>query len=63
MGPLRQRHDQRGVPAAGLLGLPALLKLLAGVLLDGLQHHEARLSVCSLLPPQEALLEERPHHL
>ena len=41
------------------LGLAALLQLLPRILVDGLQHHEARLTLRSLLPPEEALLQQR----
>src|SRR5688572_2086193 len=41
------------------MGLSALLELLTGVLVDGLEHHEARLSPCTFFLSKEALVNER----
>jgi hypothetical protein len=40
-----------------LLALPARLEPFAGKLVDGLQHHEARLTFWSFFLPQEALVK------
>src|SRR5829696_7219239 len=58
VGLLCQGQEILGVNPLDLLGLCALLELLAGVLVDGLQHHEAWLPVRSFLLPQEALVQQ-----
>jgi hypothetical protein len=46
------------VGSLDLLGLPTFLELLVSKLVDGLEHHESRLPVRSLLLPEEALAQK-----
>jgi hypothetical protein len=52
------REEVLGVKPPQLLGLLALLELLAGEFVDGLKHHEARLSPYPLLLLEEALINQ-----
>ena len=58
LGLFRQGQEVLRVHAPDLFGFPALLEFLAGVLVDGFEHHEPGLALRPFLLPYEALVQE-----